>query len=159
NILNVAFSANDPEDARTVLKAVIASYERFLKDTYRNVNAEILDLISKARDFLQNDLEAKEAAYLKFRQNTPLLCKGREGNTVQEERLLKIDAKRSARGRRQGEIQASLSASESAVKKGRSQAELWDIVAGLPTSKEILNPAILTNQEPWNAGKDYRVTV
>jgi capsular exopolysaccharide synthesis family protein len=139
-VMNVAFEGRDASECNVVLKAVIAAYQEFLKDTFKNVNAETRDLIARARDASLKDLESKEAAYRRFRAETPLIRKGNEGggNTVAQDRLFAIDAKRSALRMRHAEIQATLSAIDNALKQGRSYAELMEMVSGLPTNRDLL---------------------
>ena len=159
-IMDISYRSKQPEDCRTVLNAVLASYQDFLKDTYRDANAETLELITRARDVLQKDLEAKDKAYLEFRQNTPVLWKGKDGNTVDQERLFNIDSRRAALRIRQAEIQSSLTAVEIGLKKGSSPAELLSLLPGLPSNKEILSPSLLTpDLDPWSTGRTGRVSL
>jgi capsular exopolysaccharide synthesis family protein len=163
-ILVVTFRGSQPDDCPKVLNALVASCQDFLRDTYRNADAETLDLITRARDVLQKDLEAKEVAYRDFLQNTPQLWKTKEGNTVHQERLFMIDTKRSALRMRQGEIQATLKAVDDAAKSGHSPRELLAIVSGVPSNQAILAPTLLPQTtpslaEPWNAGRPARVTL
>jgi capsular exopolysaccharide synthesis family protein len=164
NVLVVTFRGSKPDDCPNVLNALVSSCQDFLRDTYRNADAETLDLITRARDVLQKDLEAKETAYRDFLQNTPQLWKTKEGNTVHQERLFLIDTKRSALRMRQGEIQATLKAADDAVKSGRSPRELLAVVSGVPSNQAILAPTVLPQTapslaEPWNAGRSARATL
>jgi len=158
-ILNISFRGQDPGDCQKVLNAVLVSYQDYLKDIYRNVNAETLELITRARNVLQQDLEAREAAYLEFRRNTPVVWKGKDGNTLHQDRLFTIDGKRSVLRMRRAEIDGSLAAVERALKSGRSRAELLAIVSGLPTNREILSPSLLTTPEAWNGMRAPRATL
>src|SRR5437763_500918 len=78
-------------DCARILEAIIASYQEFLKETYRNRSAETLELIRRAKDEVQKDLDAKQAAYRAFRHNNPLFAKGKDGKSLPEDRLLGID--------------------------------------------------------------------
>jgi capsular exopolysaccharide synthesis family protein len=147
------------EDCSKVLDAVIASYQDFLKETYQDVNAETLELITRARDVLQKDIATKEAAYGEFRRNTPVLWKGKDGITVQQDRLFNIDARRSTLRMRQAEINASLQAIDKAKREGRSRGEILSLVSGLPANQEILSPTHFGNSDPTMAGRTTRVTL
>ena len=114
-----------------------SSYHNFLKDTYKSGNVETLELIDRAREVLQKDLNTKEAAYREFRRKTPMLWKGKDGNgtTVHQDRLFNVDAQRSVLRMRSAEIQSTLVAIESALKGGRSYLEILPMVSGeLPES-------------------------
>jgi len=158
-VLSVSFQGNVSEDCSKVLDAVIASYQDFLKESYQDVNAETLELITRARDVLQKDIATKEAAYAEFRRNTPVLWKGKDGITIQQDRLFNIDAKRSAMRMRQAEINASLQAIEKAKREGRSLGEILDLVSGLPANQEILTPTHFGNSDPGMAARNTRVTL
>lgn len=136
NILNVAFRASNPEDAKTVLEAILASYHKFLGETYRNVNAEALELISRARDVLRHEVETREAAYIKFRETAPLVWKRKDGSSLQEDRVFSFDAKRSALRMRLAEIDATLAAIEQAQKRGAAPAEMLVLTSLAPAGKE-----------------------
>ncbi len=159
NILNLYYQADNPEDARTILAAILSSYQKSLAETYRNVNAEALELIGRAKEVLHQEIKAQEAAYLKFRQTTPPMWKRKDGGTVQLERLYNIDAKRSTLRMRQAEIQATLTAVENGVKNGLGPVALVDMVSGLPTTHEIIATGLLSAKEPWQAGRSARATL
>ena len=46
SVLVLEFEGPDPEDCRVILDAVIASYQEFLDETYRNVNEDSLKQIT-----------------------------------------------------------------------------------------------------------------
>jgi uncharacterized protein involved in exopolysaccharide biosynthesis len=164
-VLNISFRVKDVKDGDAVLDAIIASYQEFLKEAYRSVNTETLGLITRTRDAALKDLEAREAAYRKFRSETPLLWRGKDGSgtTVHQERLFYIDSKRSALRMRRSEIEGSLTAIDEALKQGRSYADLLDLVAGPPTNREIINTGQVgpATQAPdaSSAGRGVRETL
>ncbi len=131
-ILNISFRCGHPEDCGRVLASVIDSYHDFLNNSTRGSTKEALELITKARDLVQNDLEQKEKAYADFRRNTPVLWKTQYGTTLHQERLGNIDAQRAALTVRATQIRATLDAVDAALTQGRSRAELLEVVSALP---------------------------
>jgi polysaccharide biosynthesis transport protein len=131
-VMNIAFRGKVAEDCGKVLRAVIASYQSFLKDTQRDVNAETLETIERARDELKKDLDAQQAAYEAFRKKTPLVWKGKEGATLDQERIFQIDLRLSALRARQVEREGTLKKIDAAVKDG-GEAEVMRLIAGLPS--------------------------
>jgi capsular exopolysaccharide synthesis family protein len=158
-VLTVSIQGSVDQDCDKVLEAVIASYQDFLKETYQDVNAETLALITRARDVLQQEIETKEAAYRDFRRDTPLVGKGKDGITVQQDRLFHLDSRRSALRVRQAEISASLQAIEKARGEGRSNAYILSLVAGLPANQEILAPTFFPNTDAQMTGRTPLVTL
>jgi capsular exopolysaccharide synthesis family protein len=158
-ILNLSFRGRTAGDGPTILNAIIASYQDTLKETYRNTNSETLELIAQARDEIQKDLEAREAAYQKFLQSTPPVWRGKDGGTIHQDRLFTIDSRRAALQVRRSEIEASLAAIEQARRTGGSAAGALDLMAPLPANQEVVAPNLLTNAEPWSGGRTSRGTL
>ncbi len=131
-ILNISFHGSRAEDCGPVLSAVIDSYHDFLSNSTQGSTKEALELIRKARDLVQNDLEKKEKTYADFRRNTPVLWKNQFGTTLHQQRLGDIDAQRSALALRTAQVRATLDAVDAALKQGRPRAELLEIVSAVP---------------------------
>jgi capsular exopolysaccharide synthesis family protein len=131
-ILNVSFRCGVADDCGTVLSAVIESYQDFLSNSNQSSAKEALELFKKARDLVQNDLDKKEKEYGEFRRNSPYLWKTGTGTTLYQERLANIDAQRASMNIRTAQIRATLAAVDEAIKKGRSRAEVLDLVNALP---------------------------
>ena len=69
------------------MKAVVASYDRFLKDNYQKDTREVISLIGKARDDLSKELKQLEQEYLEFRQKSPSYSADKEGRTFLARRV------------------------------------------------------------------------
>src|SRR5262249_22271972 len=65
-VLNVSFRCGQADDCVPVLSAVLDSYRDYLDGRSQNTAQKTLDLIVKARDLLQNELEAKDEARDEF---------------------------------------------------------------------------------------------
>jgi capsular exopolysaccharide synthesis family protein len=131
NVLTLSFQCTSAGDCARVLSAVIDSYKDFLDETYRDISGETLRLIAQARDVLHKELLQKEAAYRKFRKETPLLLwRGKDGANLRQERLSSIEARRSALLLRKAEIRGQLAAIEAGLKEGgRPEALLAQVAA------------------------------
>jgi polysaccharide biosynthesis transport protein len=119
-VLNLSFRGNVAADCPTVLNAISASYQEFLKETFRNTNAETVELIAQARTTVLKDLEVKEAAYQKFLAETPPLWRPEDRSTAHQDHLFKIDSKLAALRMRRSEIEASVAMIENVVRSGRN---------------------------------------
>lgn len=140
NVLDLAFRAKVPEESSLVLDAIIESYKDFLDETYRNMSDDTLELITKARGVLQKDLAHKESAYREFRQQSPLLSRGKEGNNLWQDRLIGIEAKRSTLLLRRAELQGHLTAIENAQKQGLNREALVALMSELTSRSESEHP-------------------
>jgi capsular exopolysaccharide synthesis family protein len=134
NILGLSLRWTVPDDSAIILGAVIDSYKDFLDETYRNVNEDTLQLITKARDVLKKDIAQKEKEYRDFRQQSPLLWKGKDGLSLAQERLDSLESKRSNLFLRRTELQGRLAALEKALKDGQNHWTLAAILPPLPSN-------------------------
>ncbi len=125
NVLTLAFRCTNAADAAAVLDAVIGSYKEFLDETYRDLSSGSLKLIAQARDVLQKELNDKEAAYRKFREQSPMLVfKGKDGASLRQDRLAGIEAKRAVLLVRRAELQAQLAVLDAGPGDGGREALL-----------------------------------
>jgi polysaccharide biosynthesis transport protein len=136
-VLNVSFQGNVPEECSVVVNAILDSYQDFLNDSSRGPLKDSLNLIKEARKLIEEDIERKQKAYAKFRQETPVLWKGPTGATLYQERLGNIDAQRSVLMRQEAEMQATLAAVDAALKDGRGPAAAMQIIAGLSGNRQM----------------------
>jgi uncharacterized protein involved in exopolysaccharide biosynthesis len=145
-ILNLSYRGKVAADCPKILNAIIDSYQAFLKDTYRNTNAEAMELIAQARGLVQKDLETKEAAYQKFLAETPPLWKGPNTVTTHQDRLYKLDASISALRVRRAEIEASIETLDRALKSGRNPRAIVERLAARAANRNQAaapaNPAL-----------------
>jgi succinoglycan biosynthesis transport protein ExoP len=137
-ILNISFRCSYPEDCTAVLSTVISSYREFLDNRSQDASKQTLDLIEKARDVLQNDLEKKEKAHDAFLEKTPSIWKSQLGTTLNQERLASLDAQRTALNTYLARLRTTLNDVETALKQGRSYAELLEIVSSLPGQAPLM---------------------
>jgi polysaccharide biosynthesis transport protein len=128
-VLNLTYRSSSAEACRTVLEAVIASYQHTLSESYRDVGSETYELIRRAGEVLQKDLAKKEEAYREFRQKSPLVLTSKDRINVHQQRLASIEAKRSALLVSEAELEAKIAALESAMNQGISEAARSAILA------------------------------
>lgn len=131
NLINLSYRGSNPEDCGKILEAVIKTYEKYMDDTYKNVSKEVLDKIRDLRDGVGKELREKEEEYRKFRLESSLVRRGKEGANLHEEHLSSIDQQITALELQRANKTAELEAIESAVKEGRSKSELMAIVSDL----------------------------
>jgi uncharacterized protein involved in exopolysaccharide biosynthesis len=124
NVLQLTFRAGAPDDARVVLKALLKSYQNFLKAKYHAESSELVQLIRQAQDELARDLERKWNARAEFRKRHRLVEKSDGVLEVRRRQLQDLQAKRSEWVLRKAEIQAQLTALDKARRDGRDRGAL-----------------------------------
>jgi capsular exopolysaccharide synthesis family protein len=130
-VFTLTFRARQADDCNTVLQALIDSYSEMLDQTYLKGSDDTIELISRARNVLRQELAQKDAAYREFRLKAPLFWKGAEWINSRQERLSSIESKRTALLLRRAEVQGQLESLETALKDGRSRAAVLALVASL----------------------------
>jgi capsular exopolysaccharide synthesis family protein len=145
-ILTLSYRGAPADDCTTVLTAVIDSYKDFLEETFRDVSGETLEHITKARDILRQDLAEKEKAYREFRQRSPVLVRGKGGMSLPQDRLLGIEARRSALMVRQAELQGRLDSIQKTLKDNAGPTARAALLMQLASSSGNDSPK--TSQQP-----------
>lgn len=133
NVLNLAYSCTDAADSATVLEAVIDSYKDYLEEKFKFVSEDTLQQVVRALKSMQTRLDEKKEAYEKFKEASPLIYAiGKDGGTLEEDRLGHIEGKRLTLMLQRAEIQGRLDGITSALREGRGrQALLAQLTASL----------------------------
>lgn len=72
NVLDISYKNPDKKDAAAVVTAVIDAYRDYLAESHQEKTTEIVELISKARNDLMQQIQKKKEEYLAFRNESPL---------------------------------------------------------------------------------------
>jgi capsular exopolysaccharide synthesis family protein len=129
NILNLQFTGLDPEDCEKVLTAIIQTYQDYLGETYQNVSAETVSLITQAKDELHSELLKMEEEYRGFRKGAPLMWRGKEGASVHSVRLSNVEDARSRVIIQRFEAMARREAIMTALNDGKSTRQSLVLMA------------------------------
>ena len=103
NIVTLSYRSQVPEDCKTVLTALIDSYQDFL-DKSITMSAINLELIENVSEKLKKRPVGKPKKWNVFRQNSPLLFKGKNGINVPQEHLADIEAQKLASELRRADL-------------------------------------------------------
>lgn len=145
NVLNLFYYGPNARDCPVVLDALIDSFKDHLDETYRTIAGESLRLIAQARSELHEELLEKEAAYRRFRKETPLvLLKGKDEATLRQDQLSAIDAKRSTLRIRRAELRGQLAVLEAALREGGKHDALVAMVMGWTAQADVARGMVQT---------------
>jgi capsular exopolysaccharide synthesis family protein len=86
-IIDLVYKSKSRQEAQLVLNGVIESYQLFLKTNYQQNSSGVIDLITKARTELKDELQLLEKAYLEYRQKNPAYSADATGQTFVSRRL------------------------------------------------------------------------
>lgn len=147
NILVLAFKGPLAEECPKILDAVVAKYQDFLNDTYKDVSERTLDLIKQARDTLRGELDQAERAYLDFRQTSPVGLMRMGNGNLYSERLTMIENRRSVIDLQLIELTSRLASIERAKADFGRAAAVRAIQANqtkmMITGEKVLDDALL----------------
>ena len=92
-IFRVDYRAGDREETDRLVEALVASYQKFLGDTFQKNSGTVITLIGKARDDLSKELKELEDQYLEFRRTNAnvIVGQGQEGRSFWASRLSRWD--------------------------------------------------------------------
>lgn len=143
NIIEVRYNSLNPEAAAAVVSAVIQSYLHFVEQTHQGSAADIIGVLTKERDQLQQNLAAKQRELQSFRQSRGQLAIKSDGAVVDPmiQRALRLnDALMTAQEERLN-AQATLATVEAAV---RNSANLSQHLVAIEKvmGKEMLSSAL-----------------
>jgi capsular exopolysaccharide synthesis family protein len=117
NIVNLSFRGPVSEDCPRVVNAIIESYQEFLDFNYVNSTELALNLISQAREALKKDKQDAETKHRNFLKDSPLLWRTKDGGNIFQERIAKVEEKRSELLVKRAELQGKLLAIQAALDK------------------------------------------
>lgn len=126
-VFKLSYRGKDVDGCRTVLAAVLDSFQDFIDKKHNAISADSIELILREKQALQTSLETKEAAYRAFRETAPLFGNGKDDLELRQERLNSIQTKRSAVLLQRIELEGQVAAVDAAIAAGRGQ----DVVLAL----------------------------
>jgi len=124
DVLLLTMRGDDPQDCAALLKIVISAYQQFLGETRQSINSETVDLITKAKDSLLNDLSQKERKFREFQQDVPLIWAGDQGKNFHQDRLAGIEEARSKLLIDRTQLKSQIQSIEAAIARGENREAL-----------------------------------
>ncbi|MEZ5941417.1 MAG: polysaccharide biosynthesis tyrosine autokinase [Planctomycetaceae bacterium] len=121
NFITISYTSPIQAECQPVLEAVFESYEEYLSADQRESSDNMVTRVEEAKAVLDGDLKRKRNEYRQFRQETSLLLNGEQTQNLHQDRVIGIEHERALLQLREKEIQAELSAIESAQRRGTSR--------------------------------------
>ena len=142
SILELSFRAGSGENAACVLSAIIKSYQKFLKETYQNVNVETVNQVTVLQGKIEKDLKKTEEDFSAFRKEAPVqLLRGKDGASFNHELMLQIHARRQDLLLRRDEIDGRLKKVKQAFAEGRSRDEQIAMLSQITNKSVTSDPS------------------
>ena len=142
DLITLTFTCRVAEDCPIVLDAIVKSYQKFLEDLHHNTGLETLNLISRAKDELDEDLKTLDANYRRFIDESPLLQTA-EG-TVNQHYLYaeEIDTKRRGLRLEITDLKARVESLKRAMATGLDEAQQQLLLATL-FQRDVSQPTVV----------------
>jgi len=87
SVLRIDFRAYSKEEAVRMVAALVDEFEAFLKEKYQSDNTRVVELITEARDLMNEELEDLESEYLELRKKNAALAIDADGRSFVARRL------------------------------------------------------------------------
>jgi capsular exopolysaccharide synthesis family protein len=123
-IVDLVYKAKSADEAQRVLDGVIESYKLFLKSNYQKNSSEVISLITKARNELNDELRSLERAYLEYRQKNPAYAADSTGHTFVSRRLDQWDQALNQFSARSLQLQSQLDLGKKLLREGVDPASI-----------------------------------
>ena len=128
SVLEISYRGSDPEDCAKVVNAVVASYDKKLKEAYADVGAETAELLNSAKEEWEKTLKKSEEDYTTFRKSASLIFDGNTVTSVHQIRMAEIQGELSKVLIAQTEIQAQLDSIQKAIDRNSSPESILLLV-------------------------------
>ena len=149
-IMTLTFYGGEPAECPVVVEAVLNAYKAFLSEIYEGMSEDSMKLIEQARNLLHNELQAQEEAYIRFRQESPLVTRGTDEVNPLQDRLTTIETQRSELLIRRADVEGQLQTIQNAKKSDYDSQHLLALVTDLrsraTTDTAPTLPTTLTSQ-------------
>jgi capsular exopolysaccharide synthesis family protein len=86
-VIELSYKSDSAEEASKLMECLVQSYKDFLRRNYQKNTNEVIGLIVKARDELNDDLKSLEKEYLEYKLKNPAYSADDKGRTFIARRL------------------------------------------------------------------------
>jgi uncharacterized protein involved in exopolysaccharide biosynthesis len=83
NVLSLSYNCQVPTEGIATVESILDSYRQFLQQLNDDSRLESLHLLTRSEEKLRTELEAREAAYLELRKDSPFVGRDRDATTFQ----------------------------------------------------------------------------
>lgn len=158
NILTVAYQSKDPEAAAAVVDSLLSAYLAFLDKLHKSTAREILDILTKEKQALEEQLRSKEAELLATRgQVGDLVIRegDREISVVVKRAVTLSDSLMKAHEQRM-EAQSQLRAIEAAIRDGEDLQQHVLAMASSVGREVLLQRLGLTSSDSYTISRMHQ---
>ena len=155
-VLQVTFRHCAADECGAILKGVVASYERFVREKFHDVGNEALRLLSEAQNEYAQELAREEQSYLEFLEKAPLMWRGDGGKSTNlyQQRVQALETALSDVRLRHTEARARLNVIEGALKN--TSTELSEIgQLALLNEKEVARLNLLLAATKGDSNNEF----
>ena len=156
-IIDLAYKSKSAEEATAVVDGLIESYKLFLKSNYQKNSSDVIDLITKARNELNDELKSLEQAYLEYRQKNPAYSADSNGHTFVSRRLDQWDQILNAFSARSLQLQSQLELGKKMSREGVDPANIANALSQVGWSRQTRNGIVGSGRGGPGGRRDQRV--
>ncbi len=147
HVLTATVTYPSAEDSAAILSAILEAYQHFVGERFQDAGLEAVGLITQAKDELTEKLQTKEAAYVQFREQTPMLWSGETSVNVHQVRLVDIEKSLVQNRLRYAQVKSRLGIVENAIQSSSSDVSTGLQRAALIDSEDTDRLSLLISVE------------
>ncbi len=91
-LIEVSFVCNDAKLSHVLVDSIIAGYDNYLEQEYRNLGNEVVRVVTQAQDKLRESYESLSNKHAAFRKDAPMIWLGDEARNQFAENTVEINA-------------------------------------------------------------------
>lgn len=156
-LIEISFVCEDAELSRLVVDSVIAGYDNYLEQAYRNLGDEVARVVTQAQVTLRESYDALAAKHAKFRKDAPTIWLGDEARNQYAENSVEINSSINQIEIETQKLQATLQHIADAQEQGRPADAILIMLSGDPQLGESLaangNEALVPTIDPEKASE------
>ncbi len=114
-LLTLSFCCTDPAACRTILTAIIRSYESYLNDALLGTSEKTFQHMTRKAEQLKQELQADRERLQALQRTIPFATDDGDGRQLLQQRVLAIENKRVANEVRRAEVEAQLQLRDAAL--------------------------------------------
>lgn len=144
-LIEIRFKCADADVCRIVIDSLIAGYDRYLHQAYRNLGNDVVEVVTKTEERLRQSYQELAKKNNEFRQNAPLVWLGDEAKNHFAENCVQIQKSINDIEIEIGKLQSLVKYIQGAERQGRTAESILPMLTSDAKLREsLLNPDSLT---------------
>ena len=144
--IQISYIGSSPTETKAVVDAVVKAYRDYIGSADQNKSKSLVDMVTYARDDLLKDIKALGEKLHQAQKQTSLLSQAEDPTNPFAERLVSIEAKKTAVILHRTELQSRIGVITDALERGGSREALSLMIDQLQGDEPTSEAAVVTDK-------------